>query len=296
MTEKVSPVWLDGLRLSVGTLTALPVTPPSRVDRPRAAVAMSVAPLAALPLGVLAAAVTWAGTWLSLPRAVVGLLVVAVLAVANRGMHLDGLADSADGLAAPKDADGRLAIMRTGDVGPVGAAALVLVLGLQVAAIAELATGPRGWLVVGVAVCLSRAALALVCVRGVPAARGSGLGAAVAGTVPRLVAAAIWALVAAALAGVLALAPSSAEGVLSYGGSYEPMTASREAYSSSLTMTFDRFELVAWASGVLATLVALAVVALLVRRAVRAVGGVTGDVCGAAVELCLAALLVALLV
>ncbi|MFY0407072.1 adenosylcobinamide-GDP ribazoletransferase [Solicola sp. PLA-1-18] len=293
MTDQPSPVWLDGLRLSLGTLTALPVTPPSRVDRPRAAVAMSVAPLAALPLGVLAGAVAWAGTWLSLPGAVVAVLVVAVLALANRGMHLDGLADTADGLAAPKDAEGRLAIMRTGDVGPVGAAALVLVLGVQVAALSVLVQLVSGWLVVGVAVCVSRAALAVVCVRGVPAARGSGLGAAVAGTVPRTVSLTVWVAVGAALALAHSLVPPGED--MGFGGSRTVPAALSYYEPSTFRLILDLLAFDGW-SGLVCAAVGVVVVALLVRRAVRAVGGVTGDVCGAAVELCLAAILVALLV
>ena len=49
-----------------------------------------------------------------------------------------------------------------------------------------------------------------------------------------------------------------------------------------------------WWRGLLAAAVGLAVVAVVVARAVRRFGGVTGDVFGAAVELALAALLVGL--
>lgn len=49
-----------------------------------------------------------------------------------------------------------------------------------------------------------------------------------------------------------------------------------------------------WWRGVLASALALAVIVLLVTRAVRRFGGVTGDVFGASVELSFAALLVAL--
>src|SRR5205085_6995031 len=106
-------------------------------------------------------------------------------ALASRGLHLDGLADTADGLASSYDRERALAVMRRGDVGPAGAATLGLVLLVQVAALADLVS-PGGWsaaVVPAVAVVLSRCVLALVCARGVPAARPEGLGATVASSV-----------------------------------------------------------------------------------------------------------------
>jgi adenosylcobinamide-GDP ribazoletransferase len=106
-------------------------------------------------------------------------LVAAVLAVtadaALTGMlHLDGLADSADGLLPPIDRDRRLAIMAAPDVGAFGMAAVALVLVARVAALASLA--PEPLLVAGLWAG-SRAAMALTLGR-VPYARGPGGSAA----------------------------------------------------------------------------------------------------------------------
>jgi adenosylcobinamide-GDP ribazoletransferase len=72
----------------------------------------------------------WAGAgWLgslafgSVPAAAVVLLVDLVL---TGGLHLDGLADAADGLASRRPREEAMAIMREGPMGPVGGATLVV--------------------------------------------------------------------------------------------------------------------------------------------------------------------------
>lgn len=246
--------------MAVGTLTIIPTGAIGTVDRGVAGRAMVLAPVAVVPLAVVAAAVGWLGNVLGLPALGVGLLVVGVLAVGTRALHLDGLADTVDGLGAGWDRERSLQVMRRGDVGPMGVVALVLGLGLQAVAAGQLLHGWRGALLVAILVCESRGALVGVCVRGVPAARSDGLGVVVAGSVPRT-AAAITALVLAVLL-ALAFAALRRPGV---GG---------------------------LATGLLVGLAAVVAVGLLVRRTVRRFGGVTGDVMGAAIETALTVLLV----
>ncbi|MYV40156.1 adenosylcobinamide-GDP ribazoletransferase, partial [Streptomyces sp. SID1328] len=62
----------------------------------------------------------------------------AVPAALTRGLHLDGLADTADGLGSGKPAEQALAIMKRSDIGPFGVLTLVLTLLAQVAALAGL--------------------------------------------------------------------------------------------------------------------------------------------------------------
>jgi adenosylcobinamide-GDP ribazoletransferase len=248
-------VTADALRLAVGTLTVLP-TGAVAVDRRTARGAMLLGPLAVVPLGVLTAALAAGGAALGLPGLVVGLLCLAGLALATRALHLDGLADTVDGLGVGWDRDRALTVMRRGDVGPMGVVALVLVLGLQAAAIGAVVGG--GWraaLGLGVLVCGSRVALAVVCRTGVPAARPSGLGAAVAGSVPTAAAAGVGLVLVAVLALVWSL----------LGGS--------------------------WWVGALTGLASLGAAALLTGWCVRRLGGVTGDVMGAAVEVAFTVLL-----
>src|SRR6202034_4066947 len=63
-------------------------------------------------------------------------LAVAVIAVLTGGLHLDGLADTAEGLGSHRPAAAALDIMRRSDIGPMGVGALVLALLIQVSALA----------------------------------------------------------------------------------------------------------------------------------------------------------------
>lgn len=246
----------DAWRLSVGTLTAIPVRPPARVDRDTAGLAMVLAPLAVIPLGILVALVLWAGRGLSLNPLTIGLLGVGALALGTRAFHLDGLSDTADALTASYDRERSLAVMRSGSAGPAGVVALVIVLGVQAVAMGVLASSGAGFAMAGVLVCFSRVALTLTCARGVPAARPDGLGASTAQSVPRPIVLMAW-LGAAAISAAIA----------DYAGT-------------------------PWWHVAIGFAVAGIVVGLLVRRAVRRLGGVTGDIFGAAIELTLAILLV----
>ncbi|WP_344633182.1 adenosylcobinamide-GDP ribazoletransferase, partial [Streptomyces glaucosporus] len=175
----------DGVRFALGTLTVLPV-PCTRWDRAAARRGMECAPLAGLVVGLCAAAAGAVALLLGLSPLSAAVAAVAVPAVLTRGLHLDGLADVADGLGSGRPAEGALAVMKRSDIGPFGVVALLLVLLAQVAAVAELyADGPvRGAVAVAVAAVAARTALTLASREGVPAARPEGLGAAVAGAVP----------------------------------------------------------------------------------------------------------------
>lgn len=245
----------DAWRLAVGTLTVVPVKPPRSLDRPTAGLAMVVAPLAVLPLGVLAGLLTWSGREAGVPPLAIGLLVVGGLALGTRVLHLDGLADTVDGLSASHEAERSLAVMRSSDIGPAGVVALVVIGGGQAALLGALAEDRWGPVTVGMLVCLSRVALPVACVHGMPAARPDGLGATVAATVPVPVAT----------------------------GSVVAATAVAAA-TTSITLA-------SWPAGIAGVALAGILVAVLLLRVRHRVGGITGDVLGAAVEVSLLGLL-----
>lgn len=221
--------------LAFSWLTVLPLRP-GRVDAAAARRAIAVAPLVGVVLGLLVAAVLQGVHGL-----LGGFLCVGLAALATRGMHLDGLADTADGLGCYGPPERALAVMKEGGVGAFAVVALVVALGVQAVALATV-----HWGAVVLAFTAGRAAFSWCCRPGMPAARPDGLGALVAGSQPVYVPAGwLVVLVAAAI----------------------PVVPGR-----------------LWA-GPLAVLLAAAALVVFTAHIRRRLGGMTGDILGAACEL-----------
>jgi adenosylcobinamide-GDP ribazoletransferase len=243
-----------GLALALSWLTVLPVRVGAGDAAGAAAAALRWAPAVGALLGAAAGGLVVGVTALGLPAAVGGLLAVGFLALATRGMHVDGLADTADGLGCYGPPERALAVMREGGAGPFAVVTLLVTLGAQAGALAAL----DGWPAVAagaLAAATGRAGFAWCARRGVPAARPEGLGATVAGSQAPWVAPAWW--VALAAVGTAAVPGRP------------------------------------W-QGPLAVMVAIAAVVGLSAHTRRRFGGMTGDVLGAANELAVAAALVVL--
>jgi adenosylcobinamide-GDP ribazoletransferase len=239
---------LGGLRLSISTLTILPAGAP-RANRRTAGAAMAFAPMVGLAIGASAAGAGQLAHWWTQSAFASAVVAVCALAVATGGLHLDGLADTADGLGSRRPADEALRLMKRPDIGPFGVAALVLVLAAQISSLTAAYAIHRGAVSVVVAAAAGRLAVTAACCRPTPAARPDGLGAWVAGTV-RVGA-------AAAVGGVVLLA------------------------SGALGLIIDRQTAALAAAAILSGLGGA--LALLYRCVVR-FGGITGDVLGALVE------------
>ena len=267
-----------GLRLAVTLLTVIPWPGPGDdaapgggavlrggAAPPRAAVAaaMAWAPAVGGLLGVVASAVLLlADHPLGSGPLTASVLAVGSLALLTRGLHLDGLADLADGLASGKPAPAALDIMRRPDIGALGAVTLVLTLLLQVAALsqAESAGYGRGPAALIAAVVTGRLAITWACRRGVPAARPDGLGALVAGSVRPVVPAAVSAVTLAAAAAAVTIWPAAAGA---------PGWTLPLAVAAGLGVAFG-----------------------VQRHAAARLGGITGDVLGALAEIAMTVTLV----
>jgi adenosylcobinamide-GDP ribazoletransferase len=225
-----------GLRAAVSFLTVLPVG--GDTAAPSAHLGRAWFPAVGLLLGGAAGGVFWLASAATNPG-VAAVAALGALALLTGALHLDGLADAADGLLGGRTPARRLEIMRDSRVGSFGAVAVVLVLLGDWAALSGMA--PLRALVAMLAGAAS-ARLAVVCLLAwLPYARTEGLGAAAQGGRP-----AEDVIVAAAMA--------------------------------ALPILLD------WRHGLLAAaLVALATTAVGALARAR-VGGVTGDVCGAVVE------------
>lgn len=137
---------LRGLVTAVRTLTIIPVPGPEAQDMSRA---LPWFPLVGALLGYLLWGLaeifgTLSGPW---PEGS-ALVVVAGSALLTRGLHLDGLADWADGFGGGRDRERMLAIMKDSHIGAFGVAAMVIILLAKWTACVRLAeTGTLSWLI-----------------------------------------------------------------------------------------------------------------------------------------------------
>src|SRR5262245_2018026 len=129
-------------------------------------------------VGVIIGAIVWGADRVLVlmgPSSLQSLMIVALLTILSRGLHVDGLADSADGLFGGHDPERRLAIMKDSRIGTFGVLALLGIVLFKVRALDVLTDGLRtSALFLGPT--LGRWAYVVMAYRAVPA-RAEGLGA-----------------------------------------------------------------------------------------------------------------------
>ena len=237
--------WSAAGVLALSLFSVAPVRPRA-LGAPTAARALVLAPLMGLVVGGIVGGIVLGLLVLGAPPLLAGVAGVAAAAGLTRGLHLDGLADLADGLGSYGGPERMLAVMKDPSTGPFGVISLVLALGAQAAALpAVVGRSPFEVLAVALAWAAGRASFTWCARRGVPAAAPTGLGALVAGSQHPVVPVA-WSVV---LAGAAVVAVPGRP----------------------------------WQGPVAVVVGALAAV-VLARHAVRRLGGVNGDVFGGVCE------------
>jgi adenosylcobinamide-GDP ribazoletransferase len=237
-----------GFLAAVGLFTIVPV-PNAEIDRMTARRAVRALPWLGLVLGLVAALAAWLVGLRSGPLlvAVVGVTVPIALTGA---MHLDGLADTADGLGSRKPAAEALDVMRRSDIGPMGVVSIVIALLVQVAAIASIDSRHAALVVIALQPLVGRVTILSATGGGIPLARAKGFGTLVGG---------VTSIPEAAVGHLLTLVVCGAAGW----------------WQSGLWG--------AWAMGV-SFLAAIGIGTLWRRHLARRLGGLTGDTFGSLIE------------
>jgi adenosylcobinamide-GDP ribazoletransferase len=158
-------------------------------------------PVVGALVGGAGAAVTF-GLDHVLPPLPASVIVVLLLVAASAGLHMDGLADTADGLLSSRPRERVLEIMRDSHIGTMGVIAVVAVLLLKVALLASVGGSTR-WRVVLLAPIAGRCALLLVMALFRYARAEGGLGTVFVASGRRAVLLSVWAVVFVLAAGWL---------------------------------------------------------------------------------------------
>lgn len=153
---------MGSLVAAIAFLTRIPVPSWVHTEPPYIQRAAPWFPLVGVLLGSMYAGFAWLALH-SLPPTVVAVLVIALDALLTGALHLDGLADMADGFGGGKSREEVLRIMRDHCVGSYGTTALVVILLLKTVCLSEVLSNSRGLWILVVAPALSRWGILLLC-------------------------------------------------------------------------------------------------------------------------------------
>lgn len=196
-------------------LTILPIKKGLCPDRDDLAGSMAYFPVVGAMQGASLAVIDYGLSGI-LPQGIVSAILLACLALLNGALHLDGFADTVDGLAGGNTADERLRIMRDSSVGAVAVVALILLILIKFLSINELNAQARTAAIVMFPVIGKWCMVLLACLA--PPARKDGLGASFAANSYAILAAATAFTVAASwlLLGLISIAVMAAMAVWTY--------------------------------------------------------------------------------
>lgn len=127
-------------------LTIIPIDTRNRIEPGRMEATLLCFPLVGLLLGGICEGVLWLAAHI-FPSEIASALSILALVVATGALHVDGLADTADGLFGGATRERKLEIMRDPRTGTFGIVAIVFLLGIKVEALA--CTQPTIYLIYG---------------------------------------------------------------------------------------------------------------------------------------------------
>jgi adenosylcobinamide-GDP ribazoletransferase len=164
---------LGDISAALMLLTRLPV--PSSL--PARAAGVWAYPIVGAVVGLVGAAVYWVAVRFGLPPSMAAICAIAGTALTTGALHEDGLADTADGFGGGVTVARKLEIMRDSRIGTFGALALILSVGLRIAAVTSLADPTSVAIALVAAGVLGRAAMIGIMLA-LPPARADGMAAA----------------------------------------------------------------------------------------------------------------------
>jgi adenosylcobinamide-GDP ribazoletransferase len=169
---------VEEARLALMLLTRLPV---GRLAEPAPDLhaARWAFPLVGIPVGAVAAAILAVAHMIGMSALAAALLALAVGALLTGALHLDGLADFADGIGGGRDRAHCLDIMRDSRIGSYGVIALILALGLAATGLADVP--PEAALAALLFAATGSRLAMLVVLDRLPPAREDGLGRSASG-------------------------------------------------------------------------------------------------------------------
>jgi adenosylcobinamide-GDP ribazoletransferase len=155
-------------------LTILPFGKISPSEDKELARSMAFFPLAGLVIGLLLA-IGYCLLSLILPKPVTLWLTIGLLALLTRGLHLDGFADTIDGLACGGPKEKILEVMRDSRIGAFGVISLIFLIGAKYLALDKISPQSIPYSLMLMAV-MGRNSMVLVCYRSPYARSDEGLG------------------------------------------------------------------------------------------------------------------------
>lgn len=128
---------MKGFLEAIRFLTIIPINTGKEADLKALSSSTVYFPLIGLLLGIILAGGNSLMSLVPLPRLVISVLLVVALVVLTGGLHLDGLADTFDGLSSRKKKSEMLKVMRDPHIGTFGVLSIACILLIKVSVIAS---------------------------------------------------------------------------------------------------------------------------------------------------------------